>query len=101
MGDHAPSSPIRRLCKESVEKQLPVKAVIHHLDVDPNLVKRSREDTTLPTVTTVSRRTQRALSAEEIAENCEKSIAFFRRNRDTNEKVSEQSRKGGAWSKLR
>lgn len=94
-------SPIRRLCKESVEKGLPVKAVIHHIDVDPNLVKKSRADTTLPTVTTVARRTQRALSAEEVAENCEKSIAFFRKNRETNEKMAQNAKKGNAWSKLR
>jgi len=95
-------SPIRKLCKENLEKQLPVKAVIHHLDVDPVLVKKSREDTSLPTVTTVSRRTQRVLSAAEVAKNAEKSIAFFRKNRELNERINEQrALKGGAWSKLR
>ncbi len=45
-------SPIRKLCKESLEKGNLVKAVVHHIDVDTELVKKSKEETTLPTVTT-------------------------------------------------
>eukprot|EP00392_Amoebophrya_sp_AT5.2_P001127 g1129.t1 len=81
--------------------------VVHHIDVDPMKVKKSRGETTLHNVTTVNRRTQRAMTAEEVADNCEKSIEFFRQARETNAKMEEMypdgmfPKKGSAWAKMR
>ncbi|CAD7949117.1 unnamed protein product [Amoebophrya sp. A25] len=105
--DETQNSPLRKLCRDSVEKTLPVRAIVHHIDVDPMKVKKSTTETTLHNVTTVNRRTQRALTAEEVAENCEKSIEFFRQAKETNQKMEEMfpggmfPKKGSAWAKMR
>ena len=49
----------------------------------------------------VTRRTQRALSAEEVALNCEKSINYFKMSKLVNAEIKQEKQKGGAWSKLR
>jgi len=87
IGNEEDASPLRKLCRDSVEKTLPCRAIVHHIDVDPMKVKKSRGETTLHNVTTVNRRTQRAMTAEEVADNCEKSIEFFRQARETNAKM--------------
>ena len=49
----------------------------------------------------VTRRSQRALTAEEIALNCEKSINFFKISKEVNAAVETEQKRGGGWSKLR
>ncbi|CAD7926506.1 unnamed protein product [Amoebophrya sp. A120] len=88
IGQEEDTSPLRKLCRDSVEKVIPCRAIVHHIDVDPMKVKKSKGETTLHNVTTVNRRTQRAMTAEEVAENCEKSITFFQQARETNQKMA-------------
>lgn len=100
------TSPVHRMCRDNLDRPSTgtalCRAVVHHIDVDTEKVKRSVPDeTTLPNVTTVKRRTQRALSAEEVASNCEKSIAFFRTNREVNSAIATEKKSGQGWSKLR
>lgn len=78
----------------------PVRAITHHIQIDQDKVKRSTSACELLSVTGVARRSQRALSTEEVLENCQKSIDFFSRNAETNETVR-QSSKGRSLSKLR
>lgn len=100
-------SPVRKMCRDSLaaemDKHKPAytKSVVHHVDLDAHKLKKAQGEVTLNTITTVTRRSQRALTAEEIALNCEKSINFFKISKEVNASVQSEQKRGGGWSKLR